>query len=590
MTYLRCAWIIVFSGILMLLPSQTFAQSRPFLTYIANSASYSGSGIAQGSIFVAFGDNLGPSKLVQAASYPLTTQLAGTSATVRVGGSIIPCPMIYTSANQIAAILPSNTPLGDGTLAVAFNGLTTVANFIRVVKGAVGIFTVSSSGTGPGILTGADYITKTLAKPAKRGETLIAWVTGLGPVEGGDTAPNLGKQFPDTEVFVGDRAAKVIYAGRSGCCAGLDQIVFEVPDAPLSCFVPVSIRTPGESSNFVTVPISAGGEPCSNPTPGIPAALLSRALAGEQITVAMLGVGPVPVLQGAGFSFSQGIADQLSKILHVAVREADVARLIHAYRARNMAAVRKIMGQYSPYVKTLDTRAKNLIRAAVSRDQQGAAATFHRSSGIVALTPQLAANIPAVGTCMVVRRIPTDSTLRTRPLDAGSSLTVESPLGRKTMVKISNGQYQAVLGAGSTQASTVPGFYTISGTGGADVGAFSTSVNITNSLVWTNKSSVTDIDRTRPLTLTWSGGSVPGYVLIGGTLQSFDGPAIFTCVEETRRGTFAIPQFVLSALPSSPDGTLFISPHPFSNPITIPGLDLAFLGDASSDSRFVAYR
>jgi len=61
-------------------------------------------------------------------------------------------------------------------------------------------------------------------------------------------------------------------------------------------------------------------------------------------------------------------------------------------------------------------------------------------------------------------------------------------------------------------------------------------------------------------------------------------------VEETRNGTFTIPQFVLAALPDSPRGTIFLSPHPLDHRITVPGLDLAFIGDASSDSRTVNFK
>jgi uncharacterized protein (TIGR03437 family) len=31
-------------------------------------------------------------------------------------------PMIYTSAGQVAAIMPSTTPAGNGTLTLTFNG------------------------------------------------------------------------------------------------------------------------------------------------------------------------------------------------------------------------------------------------------------------------------------------------------------------------------------------------------------------------------------------------------------------------------------------------------------------------------------
>ena len=255
MNYQPLVWLLIARGILLLLPGQPcIAQSQPYVSSVTNSASYSRAGIAQGSIFVAFGDNLGPSTLVKAASYPLGTQLAGTSATVNVGGIAAQCRMVYTSATQIAAILPSDTPVGEGTFTVTYNGQATYPILVQVVKSAVGVFTVSSTGIGPGIVTGADYVLKTLSKPAKTGEIVIVWLTGLGPIVGGDAAPKVGVQFPDTEVFVGDRAAKVLYAGRSGCCAGLDQIAFEVPAGPRSCFVPVSIRTPGGSSNFVTLP------------------------------------------------------------------------------------------------------------------------------------------------------------------------------------------------------------------------------------------------------------------------------------------------------------------------------------------------
>ncbi|MEO8131115.1 MAG: hypothetical protein ABI822_28710, partial [Bryobacteraceae bacterium] len=445
---------IAASGVVLLLQSPPcHAQPSPSPVLIApqNSASYAFGSVAQGSIFVARGRNLGPAKLVEAGLYPLSLQLAGTSATVALGGAVLPCPMVYTSSAQIAAILPSNTPAGSGTFTVTYNGQTSSGVPIQVVKSAVGIFTASSSGIGQGIVTGADYVLKTPAKPAKTGEVLIAWVTGLGPVEGGDTAPKPGLQFPQTEVFVGDRSAKVIYAGRSGCCAGLDQIVFEAPEGPRSCFVPVSIRTAGGSSNFVTLPVSGGGEPCANSTPGISAGALSKSLGGDPVTIGFLGIGPIAVLQGAGFSFSQGIADQMSRILRMPVAEADVARLVRSYRAKNMASVQKIVGKYSSHVTTADARViRNIIRSAISRDQKGAAALFIRSSGSAAIAPQFGSNFPAVGSCMVTTRVPNDETFRTRPLDAGTALTVDGPAGRKTLTRISNGQYQVLLGPGGT--------------------------------------------------------------------------------------------------------------------------------------------
>jgi hypothetical protein len=131
----------------------------------------------------------------------------------------------------------------------------------------------------------------------------------------------------------------------------------------------------------------------------------------------------------------------------------------------------------------------------------------------------------------------------------------------------------------------------VSGTGGKDVGSFTASLNISSTLIWTNKSAISTVDRTRPLTLTWSGGPAGGYIWIGGAASTSDGGSTFTCVEATSKGMFSVPQFVLSALGAdATGGTIFISPHPLNQRVTAPGLDLVYIGDASSDSRTVTFR
>lgn len=101
----------------------SFAQApAPVITGgPVNAASYTlrglpGFGIAQGSMFVLFGTNLGPSSLLQVSAFPLPTILGGTFIRAIVGGTAVDAIMLYTSASQVAAILPSNTPVGNGTL------------------------------------------------------------------------------------------------------------------------------------------------------------------------------------------------------------------------------------------------------------------------------------------------------------------------------------------------------------------------------------------------------------------------------------------------------------------------------------------
>src|SRR5579871_5310155 len=90
--------------------------------------------IAQGSIFNIFGSGMGPTTIAYASSLPLPTTLSGTSISVTVSGATVQCVMFYTSAGQVAAILPSTTPVGTGTISVTYNGSASPTAPITVVK------------------------------------------------------------------------------------------------------------------------------------------------------------------------------------------------------------------------------------------------------------------------------------------------------------------------------------------------------------------------------------------------------------------------------------------------------------------------
>ena len=94
---------------------------------VVNAASYisqgfANYGIARGSLFLVFGNHLGPDTLVQAGSYPLPSSagLAGTRVLIDAPGYTAEAFMLYTSTLQVAAIMPSNAPEGDATLTVNY--------------------------------------------------------------------------------------------------------------------------------------------------------------------------------------------------------------------------------------------------------------------------------------------------------------------------------------------------------------------------------------------------------------------------------------------------------------------------------------
>ena len=177
-------------------------------------------------------------------------------------------------------------------------------------------------------------------------------------------------------------------------------------------------------------------------------------------------------------------------------------------------------------------------------------------------------------------------------LDTGPSLALSGQAGAWTLTPSRTGQYQVAFGNAPTGQNVAPGTYTITSTGGRDLPAFSATLKIAGDIVWTNKPGISTIDRSQPLTLNWSGGTSPGYVLIGGYVESRTTPfAGFLCAEDAGKGSFTIPSFVLSALPpAETGGAMFIATHPLSQPVTIAGVDLSYSINGSSDSESVVYQ
>ena len=262
----------------------------PVISNVTNAASnittgLPNAGIAQGAIFTIFGTNLGPGTLSVAQNAFQSTILSGTSVSVTVSGTTVAPLLYYTSATQVSALLPSNTPAGTGTVTVTYNGQVGLAAPITVVASNFGIFTVTSDGQGAPIVTNGDYSLVSTMKAANcggpyttcgaanPGDTLVLWGTGLGPVSGSDSAgAGLGVNMPNLPltVWLGGVQAAVSYQGRSGCCIGEDQIVFTVPaNVPTGCAVPLAVQIGNEVGNYRLMAVAPKGTrtcPPSNST------------------------------------------------------------------------------------------------------------------------------------------------------------------------------------------------------------------------------------------------------------------------------------------------------------------------------------
>ena len=117
---------------------------------VVNGASFrpanaSGGGVAAGSIVSIFGSNLSEAT-VAATSTPLPTSLGQTS--VRIGGIV--APLFFVSAGQINAQVPWGVPAGTSSITVsALGGSSVPANF-TIQDSAPGLFSQTSDGRGPG--------------------------------------------------------------------------------------------------------------------------------------------------------------------------------------------------------------------------------------------------------------------------------------------------------------------------------------------------------------------------------------------------------------------------------------------------------
>jgi uncharacterized protein (TIGR03437 family) len=199
----------IFSRAFMIRPA--IGSAALTVTDVINYGSRIGSGlpsagIAHGAIFAVTGTGLGPDQPVQ-AGFPLPTSdgLGGVTITIKLGATTANAIMVYVSANEVDAILPSATPLGAATVTVN-NGAATVISPITVVQSAFGIlanagaFNMAGDGT---IAANNPY------QSAQAGQTVMINGTGLGAIA-------------SVTIWVGTTQATVVSAGRGACCTGIN--------------------------------------------------------------------------------------------------------------------------------------------------------------------------------------------------------------------------------------------------------------------------------------------------------------------------------------------------------------------------------
>ncbi len=280
-------------------------------------------GIAPGSLFAIQGENLNgnPSPVLQSSAAPgLPKTLNQTSLSVTVKGVTTTPALYYASSTALAAVLPSTTPVGTGTITVNYNGQSSQAP-IQVVASAVGLDSLYGTGTGAGVVTDSNFNVLGLTNSAMPGETVVLWGSGIGADTSNDdtTYPQNQNNLTNIpmQIYIGGISANILYRGRSQY-PGLDQIDVAIPaDVSPGCYVSVVVETGSIVSNTVTVPVSPKGGACADPALG---------LSGTQLqSLAAKGAAPVSsvAITVSQYTNSAGTVSDQAFVLSASIASAE---------------------------------------------------------------------------------------------------------------------------------------------------------------------------------------------------------------------------------------------------------------------------
>ena len=199
----------------------------------ASFAAAPGNSAAPGAILSIFGTNLAAETRL-AASLPLPTSLGGAAATI----SGRPAPLFFAAPDQLNIQVPYDITPGTPISVTVTTALgSSPAESAPSAAAAPGIFTLDSSGRGVAAALHPDGRVINTQQPARRGQTVQLFLTGLGAttpaVPAGAAAPASppARTNATAAVTIGGRAAEVPFSGLAPGFAGLNQINFVVPAA-----------------------------------------------------------------------------------------------------------------------------------------------------------------------------------------------------------------------------------------------------------------------------------------------------------------------------------------------------------------------
>ena len=479
-------------------------------------------GIPPGSLITIYGSNMteaGIPLVMQDPSRDLPKELNGSSVVITVNGTTVRPALYYATPTQIAAVLPSSSPTGNGMVVVYCDGQASAGSPIKIVPSVFGFGTWSGA---MAIVT--DNATGSLIKTsnsAQPGETIVFWGSGVGAnTKNTDVGrpTNFDNLSGITALYIGGQQVPMLYQGRSGY-QGVDQIDVTLPaNVPTGCAVSVAamsgVGLNTVVSNFVAIPIRAGGGVCQDPLSWIsPVQIQALEQPGQYAKFGQLSIYQVATPNPAG-----------------------AGAVMTGYASANFETI------YGP-------------------DFAG----------------YQSVNLPTLGSCMVTQSASAtpSSPIYMTGLRAGD-ISVQGPNGTRPLTATGTGSYAAnPLSGGFIPDSEAT--FTFTGTAGAEVGAFSAAAVVFERRPWSDAPSYGSIDRTQPLPITVLGSNSRDIIQIVGTAALAGGgfSAEFVC-DAVDTNSFTVPVAVLQAMPVG-SGTLAVRSYaPPPQIFTATGLDFGF--------------
>ena len=244
------------------------------ITSIANAASNLTGAIAPGEIVTISGTSLGPPQLVAGTvdnNGIVTTSLFGT--TVSING--IPAPIIYTSSNQVSAIVPFAVSGTSAQVSVKYRDQAPAQITVPVAAAAPALFTLDYSGSGQALAYNQDGSANGNCAPNLPGQTphpvcvpaglntlLTLFFNGAGQTSPASVDGQIqGSVTPSpilpVSVKIGGQQAIVLFtSGVQGQVAGITQVQVQIPgNITPGTAVPVVVQVGTFSTQQATVSI-----------------------------------------------------------------------------------------------------------------------------------------------------------------------------------------------------------------------------------------------------------------------------------------------------------------------------------------------